>query len=69
MFDDLQINPDRIPLYKLILHVAQIGFSFVAWILAIVVFRAKNSSVSGPNGWAFGVVRWTQTCDGGRCEA
>ena len=66
MFDDLQINPDRIPLYKLILHVTQIGFSFVAWILAIVVFRAKDSSVSGPNGWAFGVVRWTQTREGVR---
>ncbi|KIH94391.1 chaperone-binding protein [Sporothrix brasiliensis 5110] len=55
MLDDLQINTDRIPLYKLILHVTQIAFSFVAWVLAIVVFRAKDSSVSGPNGWAFAV--------------
>ncbi|CAK7222960.1 hypothetical protein SEUCBS140593_005078 [Sporothrix eucalyptigena] len=55
MLDDLQINPDRIPLYKLIFHVLQIVFSFIAWVLAIVVFRAKDSSVSGTNGWAFAV--------------
>lgn len=67
MMDDLQINSDRIPLYKLIFHVLQIAFSFVAWVLAIVVFRAKDSSVSGPNGWAFAVVRWTQTRGDGIC--
>ncbi|CAK7220075.1 hypothetical protein SBRCBS47491_004066 [Sporothrix bragantina] len=55
MLDDMQLNADRIPLYKLIFHILQIGVSFVAWVLAIVVFRAKDSSVSGPNGWAFAV--------------
>ncbi|CAK7564760.1 MAG: hypothetical protein SEPTF4163_002660 [Sporothrix epigloea] len=55
MLDDMQLNADRVPLYKLIVHCVQIGVSFVAWVLAIVVFRAKGSSVSGPNGWAFAV--------------
>ncbi|OAA68725.1 chaperone-binding protein [Niveomyces insectorum RCEF 264] len=55
MFDDIQLNPERVPLYKLILHVTQIVLSFVAWCLEIVVFRAKNSHINGQSGWAFGV--------------
>lgn len=57
MLDDLQINTDRIPLYKIILHVLQILLSFVSWCLEIVVFRSKDASVNGQNGWAFAVVR------------
>ena len=57
MFEDMQINPDRLPTYKLIFHILQIVLSFVSWCLEIVVWHDKDSSVTGPSGWAFAVVR------------
>lgn len=51
----MEFDYSRIPLYKLVLHVLQILFSFTAWCLGIAVFRAEGSVVNGQNGWTFGV--------------
>lgn len=50
-----EINYDKIPLYKLVVHGAQIVLSVTIWCLEIVVFR--SGQINGQNGWTFGVVR------------
>lgn len=50
----VEFNRDRIPLYKLIVHIAQIVLSVTIWCLEIVVF--KGGDVNGQMGWTFGVV-------------
>lgn len=50
-----EIDPDIVPNLKLGLHSFQVIFSFVAWCLAIGVFTAKESSITGLNGWTFAV--------------
>lgn len=52
----MEIDPDRVPLFKLILHLLQIAVAFVVWVLEIVVFTGKDAKVVGNNGWTFGVV-------------
>lgn len=54
----VEFNHDKIPLYKLIVHCAQIVLSVTIWILEIIVF--KGGDINGQNGWTFGVVRSTQ---------
>ncbi len=56
MWEDFEFDPERIPLFKLIFHCAQIGFAFICWILEIVVFRADGAAINGNNGWTFAVV-------------
>jgi hypothetical protein len=56
MWEDLEFDPERIPMFKLIFHSLQILFGFVSWALGIAVFRADGSRVVGNNGWTFGVV-------------
>jgi len=51
----VEFNHDKIPLYKLIVHIAQIVLSVTVWILEIIVF--KGGDINGQNGWTFGVVR------------
>lgn len=53
----VEFNHDKIPLYKLIVHCAQIALSVTIWILEIIVF--KGGDINGQNGWTFGVVRRT----------
>lgn len=55
MLEDMQLNPDRLPTYKLIFHILQIVLSFVSWCLEIVVWHDSDSTVTGPSGWAFAV--------------
>lgn len=55
MMKSLEWNPDLVPPLKLGLHGAQILFSFIIFCLEISVFRAKNASIVGDNGWTFGV--------------
>lgn len=55
MWEDLEFDPERIPMFKLIFHSLQILFGFVSWALGIAVFRADGSRVVGNNGWTFGV--------------
>lgn len=50
----VEFNRDKIPLYKLIVHIAQIVLSVTIWCLEIVVF--KGGDVNGQMGWTFGVV-------------
>ncbi len=52
----IELDPDRVPLFKLILHSLQIVIGFVFWVLEIAVFTGKDAKVVGNNGWAFGVV-------------
>lgn len=52
-----EFDPDIVPNLKLGLHSFQIIFTFVAWCMEIGVFRAKDSTINGLNGWTFGVVR------------
>lgn len=56
MFESLEVNAEHIPAYKLGFHLAQIVFAIVLWILEIVVFRAKDTPVTGSIGWTFAVV-------------
>lgn len=56
MWEDLELDPERIPLFKLIFHSLQILFAFVLWALEIAVFRDKEAKIVGNNGWTFGVV-------------
>lgn len=57
MWEDLELDPERIPLFKLIFHGAQILFAFVLWCLEITVFRTKGAKIVGNNGWTFAAVR------------
>ncbi|KAJ6781154.1 hypothetical protein PWT90_07865 [Aphanocladium album] len=49
----IEFDPDRVPLFKLGLHIAQIVLAFVLWVLEIAVFTGKGSKVVGNNGWTF----------------
>ncbi|KAF3770825.1 hypothetical protein M406DRAFT_354579 [Cryphonectria parasitica EP155] len=49
----VEFNKDKIPTYKLIVHIAQIVLSVTIWCLEIVVF--KGGDVNGQMGWTFGV--------------
>ncbi|KAK4155955.1 hypothetical protein C8A00DRAFT_41509 [Chaetomidium leptoderma] len=55
MWEDLELDPERIPTFKLVFHSLQILFAFVLWCLEIAVFRADDSKIVGNNGWTFGV--------------
>jgi hypothetical protein len=57
MFENLELDPEHIPTFKLVFHSLQILFGFVSWALEIAVFRADKSKIVGNNGWTFGVVR------------
>lgn len=49
-----EFDHERIPLYKLIVHIIQIVISVTIWVLEIIVF--KGGDINGNNGWTFGVV-------------
>ena len=49
-----EFDHEKIPLYKLVLHIAQIVLSVTIWCLEIAVF--KGGHIYGDNGWTFGVV-------------
>lgn len=51
----VEFNKDKIPQYKMGLHIAQIVLSVTIWCLEIAVFKGGN--IYGQNGWTFGVVR------------
>ncbi|KAL2018036.1 hypothetical protein VTK56DRAFT_1352 [Thermocarpiscus australiensis] len=53
MWEDLELDPERIPAFKLGFHLAQILFAFISWCLEIAVFRADGSKIVGNNGWTF----------------
>ncbi len=57
MWEDLELDPEQIPTFKLAFHSVQIVLAFVAWCLGIAVFRADGARVVGNNGWTFAVVR------------
>lgn len=48
-----EFDHEKIPLYKLVLHIAQIVISVTIWCLEIAVF--KGGDINGNNGWTFGV--------------
>ena len=50
------LDPDRVPTFKLIVHLAQIILVFVIWCLEINVFTADKAKIVGENGWTFGAV-------------
>ncbi|KAK4127398.1 hypothetical protein N657DRAFT_641383 [Parathielavia appendiculata] len=56
MWEDLELDPERIPTFKLIFHSLQILFAFILWCIEIAVFRDSKSKIVGNNGWTFGVV-------------
>ena len=62
MWEEIEFDPERIPLFKLIGHGLQIVFVFVLWCLEITVFRADGAAINGNNGWTFAVV----SCSDGR---
>ena len=52
----LEFAPERVPMYKLILHVAQMVFVFVIWCLEIAVFSGQDAVINGNNAWPFALV-------------
>ncbi|KAK7749497.1 hypothetical protein SLS53_000072 [Cytospora paraplurivora] len=48
-----EFDHEKIPLYKLVLHIAQIVISVTIWCLEIAVF--KGGDIDANNGWTFGV--------------
>jgi len=54
--EKMNINPDKIPNIKLVLHIAQVILALTIFILEIIVFRADRSKINGNNGWPFGLV-------------
>jgi hypothetical protein len=56
-FEDLELNAEHVPKFKLAFHIGQIVFSLVLWCMEIAVFRAEGSIVTGNVGWTFAVVR------------
>ncbi|KAK3326553.1 hypothetical protein B0H66DRAFT_164239 [Apodospora peruviana] len=55
MWDEFEFNPENVPALKLGFHIAQIVCALVLWILEIVVFRDKDTPITGGIGWTFGV--------------
>ncbi|KAK3378236.1 hypothetical protein B0H63DRAFT_241694 [Podospora didyma] len=53
MWEDFEVNAENIPSWKLGFHIAQIVFAFVLWCLEIAVFKDKDASINGNNGWTF----------------
>lgn len=53
------LDPDRIPMVKMVIHGVQILLIFVIWCLEINIFVDKKSTITGQNGWTFGAVRGT----------
>ena len=64
MWEEIEFDPEKIPLFKLLAHGLQIIFVFVAWCLEITVFRAEGAAVNGNNGWTFAVVSSHKGCAG-----
>ena len=56
MWEDFEVNAENIPSWKLGFHIAQIVFAFVLWCLEIAVFKDKDASINGNNGWTFACV-------------
>ena len=56
MWEELEFDAEKIPLFKLIAHCTQILLVFILWCLEITVFRADGAAVNGNNGWTFAVV-------------
>ncbi len=56
MWEDLELDPEKIPTFKLVFHSLQIVLAFVLWCLEIAVFRADQAKITGNNGWTFAVV-------------
>lgn len=59
VWEDIEFDADKVPGIKLALHIAQIVFAVIAWVLEIIVFRAEGSVINGNVGWTFAVVRLT----------
>jgi len=55
MLEDLELNAEHVPAFKLGFHIAQIVFSLVLWCIEIAVFRADGSVITGNIGWTFAV--------------
>ena len=53
MWEDLELNAEYIPSFKLGFHIAQFICAFVLFCLEIAVFRAKDSVINGNVGWTF----------------
>ena len=51
------VDPNRVPMLKMIVHFVQIILIFVIWCLEITIFVDKKATVTGQNGWTFGAVR------------
>lgn len=58
MWEDMELNTDHIPRFKLAFHIGQFVCTLVLWCMEIAVFRAEGSVVNGNVGWTFAVV-WT----------
>jgi len=56
MWEDLELNAEHVPAFKLGFHIAQVVFALVLWCMEIAVFRADGSVVTGNVGWTFAVV-------------
>ncbi|KAK4453662.1 hypothetical protein QBC34DRAFT_394672 [Podospora aff. communis PSN243] len=54
-FEDLELNAEHVPKFKLAFHIGQIVFALVLWCMEIAVFRAEGSIVTGNVGWTFAV--------------
>lgn len=55
MLDSFELDPEKIPLFKLIFHVGQILLAFSLWCMEIAVFRNPTARIVGSNGWTFAV--------------
>ncbi|KAI1329101.1 hypothetical protein F5Y16DRAFT_367437 [Xylariaceae sp. FL0255] len=53
--EKFDINPDKIPLYKITLHGVQGILALVIFILEIVLFTGDGSKINGDNAWPFGL--------------
>lgn len=56
----IEFDPDRVPPFKMGLHLAQVFLAFVLWVMEIVVFTGKDAQVVGNNGWTFAAVSAAQ---------
>jgi hypothetical protein len=52
----MEFNPHYFQHIKLGVHIAQMVFIFVAWVIEIAVFRS-SAKIDGRPGWFFGLVR------------
>ena len=59
LLDSDYFDGEKVPNFKLAVHLFQIVLAFIIFIMEIVVFHNDDAEINGRNGWTFACVRFT----------